>query len=116
MSEGSVVGCDTTSAVPCGLVCVVAVDVAVDAVAGAVPAAVGEEGAPAMDVVAALDVGALAVCALAELEFCRKTTVSDPVFACWTCTSATKSWGRPHGSRPPGRAVPASWVTLPRKR
>jgi hypothetical protein len=48
---------------------------------------------------------------------CRKTTVSDPVLAtCWTCTSATNPGGRPHGSAPPGREVPATWRTLPRKR
>ncbi|MGC8472482.1 MAG: hypothetical protein ACP5PM_09350 [Acidimicrobiales bacterium] len=40
---------------------------------------------------------------------CRKTTVSDPVFAtCRTCTSATNPCGSPHGSAPPGRAAPAT--------
>jgi hypothetical protein len=39
----------------------------------------------------------------------RKTTVSDPVLArCWTCTSATNPCGSPHGSAPPGPAVPAT--------
>ncbi len=47
----------------------------------------------------------------------RKTTVSDPVLAsCWTCTSATNPCGSAHGSAPPGRAVPATWTTFPRKR
>lgn len=47
----------------------------------------------------------------------RKTTVSVPVEAgCWTWTSATKLEGRFHGSLPPGAAVPAIWVTLPRNR
>ena len=45
----------------------------------------------------------------------RKATVSEPVLPfCSTWTSATKPDGRPHGSSPPGPAVPAIWVTLPR--
>ena len=47
----------------------------------------------------------------------RKTTVSVPVSeGCWTWTSATKLVGSPHGSPPPGPAVPAIWVTLPLNR
>lgn len=52
-----------------------------------------------------------------SLSAWRNTTVSDPVLAtCWTCTSATNPCGSPHGSAPPGRAVPATWTTFPRKR
>ena len=52
-----------------------------------------------------------------SLSAWRNTTVSDPVLAsCWTCTSATNPGGSPQGSAPPGRAVPATWTTLPRKR
>ena len=47
----------------------------------------------------------------------RKTTVSDPVLLFgWTCTSATNPPGSPQGSLPPGPALPATWVTLPRNR